>query len=269
MALSTYPNKFTSDGTFSDIKFIYSFLSTISYDLTLQTESDISNSIYSKNTTFPSNDTINVKLGENIDNHYSFSGIYLSVDRDIIDNNTYDYAFIIECTNKTSGSNYDKLFISIPITISDEESSLNTLFDANASLSDLNQYIPSENPFYTYTTTGLAINSQVIVYKDSTLKIKEIESLSNVEPSEPFVVTTPLTISSNKAVQVNYISSSNSDNIYISCQPIDDINASTELVMNKNTGYTSIVAPFILPLVTFIMIFGILYIILIYKSKKY
>jgi len=276
MSISTYPNKFTSDGTYSDTKFVFNFIpqNTNTYEVTKTNSTDISNSIYLSVST--PDDKINVKLGDNVDNFYTFSGIYITSDRDIMDNNDYKYAFIIECTNlKLNGDDtpmYNKLYISIPAASNAEDTSMNTLFDIETSIDgtiktkepiNLNQYIPIENQFYTYVTTGIGSNikSQVILYKESSLSMKPI-LLGESSTTNP--ITTPLTVSSNKAVQLNYISNSSISDIYISCQPIYDENEKTTL---SQTSYTDKVSPFIIPIITFIMIFGILYIILIYFSK--
>lgn len=207
--ITSYPNNFKTDYIVMNSDLLYNFNSSI--DLSTNEQGDISNSQY-----YPiafQNPISNLKFDNII---YSFSGIYITKDRDIIDDNTgYSHALIIETTNYNKNKH---LYISLPVSSVDISSSINTILDEKK-LTDLNLYIPIDKGFYSYKTTINDNLSDFIIYKDSNLTIKDI-GLS--ESSERSDVNVPLTISKNPAMKVSMISNTFSDNdIYIDCQPVD------------------------------------------------
>jgi len=88
--INTYPNSFKTDSIYVDSELLYNFNSSI--DIQLKDPSDISNSIYSEISV--NNPTNNVKFNNVI---YSFKGIYITTNKDLIDENTnYTYALIVK-----------------------------------------------------------------------------------------------------------------------------------------------------------------------------
>lgn len=250
--ISSYPNEFKTDSIVVDKDLLYNFNSSI--DLSMSDTGDISNSRYS--TISVPNPANNVKF-ENV--IYSFSGAYITKDRDIIDDNTsYSYAFIIETTNY----NLDKrLYISLPVSSVDVSSTLNTMLE-ESTLKDLNLYIPIDRGFYSYKTTINDKISEFIIYKDSTLTIKDI-GIS--ETSTPTTINVPLTISKNPAMKVSMISNTFSENdIYIDCQPVDETQQENSIQVVSKMEPFIMLAQNILP---YIVIFLILFVI--YKFHNY
>lgn len=245
--ITTYPNNFKTDSIVVDKDLLYNFNSSI--NLSMSQDGLISNSKYS--TIDVPNPANNVKFDNVI---YSFSGVYITKDRDIIDDNTsYSHAFIIETTNY----NLDKrLYISLPVSSVDEPSTLNTML-TESTLKDLNLYIPIDKGFYSYKTTINDKLSEFIVYKDSTLTIQDI-GIS--EGSSPTQINVPLTISKNPAMKVSMISNTFSDNdIYIDCQPVDETQQENSIQIISKMDPFIILAQNILPYVVILVIFLAIY----------
>lgn len=246
--ITTYPNNFKTDSIVVDKDLLYNFNSSI--DLSMNEDGVISNSKYS--TIDVPNPANNVKFDNVI---YSFSGVYITKDRDIIDDNTsYSHAFIIETTNY----NLDKrLYISLPVSSVDVSSEINTMLTENT-LKDLNLYIPIDRGFYSYKTTINDKISEFIIYKDSTLTIYDDVGIS--EGSSPNQINVPLTISKNPAMKVSMISNTFSDNdIYIDCQPVDETQQENSIqVISKMEPFVLLVKD-LLPYILIFLTFWLLY----------
>jgi hypothetical protein len=254
--INTYPNSFKTDSIYVDSELLYNFNNSI--DIQLKDPSDISNSIYSEISV--DNPANNVKFNNVI---YSFKGIYITTNKDLIDENTnYTYAFIIKCVNY----NLDKyLYIVLPVSKVNKNTELNDVF-INDVLKDLNMYIPIDKGFYSYKTIGINEKiSDIILFKDSTLTIKKV-NINDFPDDQRTSVNVPLTISKKPAMKVSRISNSYSENdIYIDCQPVDE--TQQENVIEIITNYQSIY-PFFEKIFPYIFVFCILYMILKYKSIK-
>jgi hypothetical protein len=252
--INTYPNSFKTDSIYVDSELLYNFNSSI--DIQLKDPSDISNSIYSEISV--NNPTNNVKFNNVI---YSFKGIYITTNKDLIDENTnYTYALIVKCVNY----NLDKyLYIVLPVSKVNTNTELNDVFENNV-LKDLNMYIPMDKGFYSYKTIGINEQiSDIILFKDSTLTINHVE-IEDFPVVQRTSVNVPLTISKKPAMKVSRISNSYSENdIYIDCQPVDE--TQQENVIELITNYQSIYS-FFENVFPYIFVFCILYMILKYKS---
>ena len=254
---------------------MYNFNS--SYDVTISGEGHIPNSIYYCTSIY--NEYQNVKFNNII---YTFKGLYLTKNKDIIDennldNNNYAYILLIECINY----NLDKrLYISLPLYESTNDTFINEIFKATNiyTLQNINTFIPIEQGFYNYKTSGINDKlSDIILYTKSDLSMKyDITMNDSAQVTEILV---PLSISKNPASKVNYISNNSYDNdIYIDCQPVDENQQDTnvkiysslektykltlETIYNTIYNFLKFIIPIMIP---FIFIFGLLYIILYYK----
>jgi len=260
--INTYPNSFKTDSIYVDSELLYNFNNSI--DIQLKDPSDISNSIYSEISV--DNPANNVKFNNVI---YSFKGIYITTNKDLIDENTnYTYAFIIKCVNY----NLDKyLYIVLPVSKVGTNTELNDVFKNDVLkdhvLKDLNMYIPIDKGFYSYKTSGINEKiSDIILFKDSTLTINTVKEIDAFPVDKRTSVNVPLTISKKPAMKVSRISNSYSENdIYIDCQPVDE--TQQENVIEIITNYQSIY-PFFEKIFPYIFVFCILYMILKYKSIK-
>ena len=257
--INTYPNSFKTDSIYVDSELLYNFNNSI--DIQLKQSSDISNSIYSEISV--DNPANNVKFNNII---YSFKGIYITTNKDLIDENTnYTYALIIKCVNY----NLDKyLYIVLPVSKVNTDTELNDVFK-NDVLKDLNMYIPIYKGFYSYKTTGINKKiSDIILFKDSTLTINDVK-IDDFPVNKRTSVNVPLTISKKPAMKVSHISNSYSENdIYIDCQPVDE--TQQENVIEIISNYKSIYSLYYFFEIIFpyIFVFCILYMILKYKSIK-
>ena len=274
--ITSYPNKFNSDSITVDSDLLYNF--NTSYDISVSEEGLIKDSKYYKTNMY--NNYQNVKFDNMI---YTFKGIYLTQQKDIVDennvdNNNYDYVLLIECINY----NVDKsLYISLPVYKSEDDTILNKIFTATDTytIENLNLFIPIDQGFYSYVTSGINNKkTNVILYNKSNLSIKYNIKLNKLGTITEIRI--PLSISKKPALKVNYISNNTYDNdIYIDCQPVDEPHQDTivKIITSKsnyqkmfNITFKSIyslfkvIIPFMIP---FIFIFGLLYIILYYKMK--
>jgi len=270
-SITTYPNKFNTDSITIDSDLLYNF--NISYDVTISGEGNIPGSKYCSTSVY--NEYQNVKFNNII---YTFKGLYLTKNKDIVDennmdNNNYSYILLIECINY----NLDKrLYISLPLYESTNETTINNIFKATDSytIEDINTFIPIEQGFYNYKTSGIIDKfSEIILYTKSNLSMK-YDITINDSPQVTEVLV-PLSISKNPASKVNYISNNTYDNdIYIDCQPVDEnqqennvqIYSSLEKTYKLTFETIYNFLKYIIPLsIPFIFIFGLLYIILYYK----
>lgn len=255
--ITTYPNDFKTDSINIDLTLLYNFNNSI--DISISGEGIISGSKYSMINVY--NPSSNVKFNNVI---YSFKGIYITKNRDLIDeDNSYKHICMIECVNY----NLDKyLYISLPVYESTVDTELNNIFSSDTYiLKDLNLFIPIDSGFYSYKTSGLVEDkvTDVILFKTSTLKIKD---LALIEPPTPSVVSIPLTISKHPATKVSIISNTYAENdIYIDCQPVDET-IKGDSVIEMITSYKQLYN-FVETMVPFLIIFGLLYMVLYYKPK--
>ena len=253
--ITTYPNDFKTDTIDIDTTLLYNFSNSI--DVSISGEGLISGSKYSMTNVY--NPSSNVKFNNVI---YSFKGIYITKNKDLIDEDTsYKHVLLIECVNY----NLDKyVYISLPVYESTEDTELNKIFSAeNYTVKDLNLFIPMDSGFYSYKTTGINDKvTDVILFKVSTLKVKDLELAESPTPS---VVTVPLTISKNPATKVSIISNTYAENdIYIECQPVEE--TQQDSVITMITSYKELYS-FVDTIIPFMVIFGLLYSILYYKPK--
>lgn len=253
--ITTYPNDFKTDAINIESTLLYNFSNSI--DVSISGEGLISGSKYSMTHVY--NPSSNLKFNNVI---YSFKGIYITKNRDLIDEDTsYKHVLLIECVNY----NLDKyVYISLPVYESTEDTELNKIFSAeNYTVKDLNLFIPMDSGFYSYKTTGINDKvTDVILFKVSTLKVKDMELAESPTPS---VVSVPLTISKDPATKVSIISNTYAENdIYIECQPVDE--TQQDSVITMITSYKELYN-FVDTIIPFLVIFGLLYIILYYKPK--
>lgn len=225
-SLITFPNSFKSDDSTVDSNFLYSFNASVDISSVDLSSADmvLSHSLY-KQIQVP-NEISNVKFNFS---EYSFYGIYLTNQKDDIDHKVSgSHVLLIECKNHK----LDKyLFISIPLTDSDTETNINTLFHADTrTLEDINYFIPSEEGFYSYVTTGIQTKeSTVILYTKSNLRVKKIGTLPPLK--EQKIQPTPLTLSAVPGTQVSMITASaNLNDIYIDCQPVEETNSEKKVI---------------------------------------
>lgn len=229
-SLIAFPNLFQTDDSTQPSKLLYSFSASVdvaSHDIS-STDTVLSGSLY-KQIQVPT-EISNVKFNFS---EYSFNGIYLTNQKDEIDHMMAGtHMLLIECKNHK----LDKyLFIAIPLTDSDAETNLNTLFeDETKVIIDLNYFIPAEERFYSYVTTGINTKeSTVILYIKSNLSVKKIDNLPQLATRT--VQPVPLTLSADPGLQVSMITASyNESDIYIDCQPVEETNTDKSIFTIKD-----------------------------------
>ena len=270
--ITTYPNKFNTDSITINSELFYNF--NISYDINNLGEGNIPYSKYFSTSVY--NEYQNVKFNNII---YTFKGVYLTKNKDIIDennidNNNYSYVLLIECINY----NLDKsLYISLPLYESINDTIINEIFKSTNmySIQNVNTFIPIEQGFYNYKTSGIIDKfSEIILYTKSNLSMK-YDITINDSPQVTEVLV-PLSISKNPASKVNYISNNTYDNdIYIDCQPVDETQQDSNVKIYSSENIYGITfeniynfLKYIIPLgIPYIFIFGLLYLILYYNMK--
>ena len=227
--LSTFPNKFRSDGSTTKSNLTYSFAASV--DL-------------SQNTTRPpkleGSKYLSVLVPNQIANvlfditEYSFQGLYITKQKDIVDDiNTSSHSLLIECKNYVL-DNY--LYISIPLLDHNEDTEINTLFSREGvvTLHDLNHYISLDDTYYSYKTTG--VNNKMatfIFYTNAVLKIKPMTLSASDTPTTQDL---PLSLSESPALKVSTLTTPYANNeIYINCEPVDETNSDKSVIVIKPT----------------------------------
>lgn len=266
-SLIAFPNRFQTDDSTQSSKFLYSFSASVDVSDVSFSETVLTGSLY-KQIQVPT-EISNVKFNFS---EYSFNGIYLTNQKDEIDTMMAGtHMLMIECKNHK----LDKfLFIAIPIADSNNDTNLNTLFNVETKvITDLNYFIPAEEKFYSYVTTGINTKeSTVILYTKSNLSVKKIDNLLALVT--PAVQSIPLTLSADPGLQVSMITATyNESDIYIDCQPVEETNADKSIftikdikdlkIVSTNAKYYKFVKTyftlFLIGLSIFILISSVLY----------
>jgi len=259
MSLSSYPNSFKTDTINIDDTLTYNF--NVLYNLSpITTTNIIPNSKYAK-ITVPTQAN-NIKFKNFI---YSFNGLFITTTKDVLDmDTTHSHCVLIECVNNILNKT---LYISLPVmNDASTDNALDKIFDSSVKvLEDLNEFIPLVDKFYSYTTSGIQEFKRfdVIVYKNSSLKINyaKLGLPDDIIPTTSIII--PLTISKNNAYKVPSISATYSESdIYIDCQPADDTNQDSVVTVFTTNHKIYNLVKYILP---FLVIFGLFYIILYYS----